>query len=465
MTMNLALLADIGSTYTKVLAVDLDDCRVLCRSFGLTTADEDISIGLEEALQGVTAGTGLQLHDFTQRLACSSAAGGLQMAAVGLVPELTAEAARLASLGAGAKVIKTYSYRLNRRDIQDLEERKCDIILLAGGTDGGEQDTIVFNAEKLAESAIRVPIVAAGNREAADEVEDILRRAGKDVYVTDNVLPSLRQLNIDPARKAIRDIFMKRIVYGKGFHKAQDLIGTILMPTPAAVLEAATLLAEGWDDQPGWGDLMVVDIGGATTDIHSVADGKPTTPNAVMRGLPEPKVKRTVEGDLGLRVSAGSLLDAAGPDRVCRLVGGKKEEIQKKVDHLSRKVDFIPASKEDALLEMELAKAAVQIAVNRHAGQLDKLVTPSGAMFIQTGKDLSRVPAVIGTGGIFAHTKDPKTLLNMALFDRDEPHRLKPVNPVLYADRSYIFWGMGLLATMEPTVAMSLLTSEIERLD
>ena len=157
--------------------------------------------------------------------------------------------------------------------------------------------------------------MVAGNKDAADEVEDILLDKGKEVIVTENVLPSLRKLNIDPARRSIRDVFMQKIVQGKGFTQVQEMFGTILMPTPAAVLEAAKLLSEGCRGRPGLGDLLVVDIGGATTDIHSVATGNPTTANTIQRGLPEPKVKRTVEGDLGLRVSAMSLLEAAGVDR------------------------------------------------------------------------------------------------------------------------------------------------------
>ncbi len=463
--MKSVLLADIGSTYTKVLVVDLEKPRIICRSFGLTTVAKGIGIGLEAALAGVYDQTGLILEHFSETLACSSAAGGLQMVAIGLVPELTAQAAKLASLGAGARVIDTYSYRLSRKDVKAIENLACDIILLAGGTDGGEQDTILHNAEKLAGSSLSAPIVVAGNKDAADQVEDILLEGNKEVIVTENVLPSVRKLNIDPARKAIREVFMERIVQGKGFAQVQDMFDTILMPTPAAVLEAAKLLSEGYRGNNGLGDLLIVDIGGATTDIHSVATGDPSGGNTIQRGLPEPKVKRTVEGDLGLRVSARSLLEAAGIELLKETANGTEDTIIRQIEHLAVQVDFVPTTKDDAALELAMAKAAAQIAVERHAGRLEKMLTPSGAMHIQIGKDLSQIKYVVGTGGIFAHSDCPRAILQAACMDPQKADILKPVNPAFMVDRHYILWGMGLLSSIDPQAAFTIMKDELQKVD
>ena len=132
--MNNILLIDFGSTYTKVTAVDLDAGAVLGTASTYTTVETGIEKGLENALEILKEKTGIA--GFTKKLACSSAAGGLKMVAVGLVPKLTAEAAKLAALSAGAKVIKVYSYELTGYDADEIERLKPDIVLSSGGTDG-----------------------------------------------------------------------------------------------------------------------------------------------------------------------------------------------------------------------------------------------------------------------------------------------------------------------------------------
>lgn len=143
----------------------------------------------------------------------------------------------------------------------------------------------------LKEGNIRVPIVVAGNKSAVDEIEDIFKEGNIYYRVCDNVMPKLNQLNVEPARELIRDIFMEKIVEAKGMKKAEEFINGILMPTPAAVLYAGEALANGSEDEDGISDLMIVDIGGATTDIHSLADGDPSKGGVTLRGLEEPYAK------------------------------------------------------------------------------------------------------------------------------------------------------------------------------
>ena len=243
------LLVDFGSTNTKVTAADVDACRILGTATAYTTVETDINEGLSNALKILEETTGpLQ---FQERYACSSAAGGLKMISIGLVPELTAQASREASLGAGAKVWKTYSFNLTKRDMREIEAYHPDIILLTGGTDGGNQECILYNGKMLSELSYDCPIVIAGNRCAADECEEILE--GRSIFVCDNVMPKLGELNIEPTQKQIREIFLKRIVQGKGLSKASDLVSGIIMPTPSAMLAAMELLADGRDGLPGIG--------------------------------------------------------------------------------------------------------------------------------------------------------------------------------------------------------------------
>ena len=106
------LLVDFGSTNTKATAVDVENCEILGTAAAYTTVETDINNGLHDAIQILEKTTG---HlEFGETYACSSAAGGLKMISCGLVPELTAQASREASLGAGAKVWKTYSFQLTK---------------------------------------------------------------------------------------------------------------------------------------------------------------------------------------------------------------------------------------------------------------------------------------------------------------------------------------------------------------
>ena len=248
---SIALLIDFGSTFTKILAIDLDSEEILAYAQSGTTVETDIMIGLRKALDLLPSH--LKKAPYECKLSSSSAAGGLGMVTIGLIPELSAEAARRAALGAGAKVIKVYSFRLSTKELKELETLSPDILLLAGGTDGGNREVILDNARMLSQSRVHCPILIAGNKTAADEVDSILSSSGKSTLITDNVMPEVNVLNVEPAREMIRKVFIDRIIAAKGLKKAEDFVEGILMPTPTAVLKAAQLLSRGTGSERGWG--------------------------------------------------------------------------------------------------------------------------------------------------------------------------------------------------------------------
>ena len=247
------------------------------------------------------------------------------MVTSGLVPELTGEAAKLASLGAGAKAVGIYSFELTEDDIADIRALNPDIFLLTGGTDGGNTECILHNARMLADMSPSFPVVIAGNRSAARECQRILE--GCEVYICPNVMPKFGVLNIEPVQKQIREIFLNRIIQAKGLSYAASLLSDIMMPTPSAVLQAMELLAKGCEGELGLGELVAVDVGGATTDIYSIADGMPEHMNTVYKGLPEPYAKRTVEGDIGMRYSIQGIVDAAGLSKISLLSELSQERV------------------------------------------------------------------------------------------------------------------------------------------
>lgn len=456
-----ALLIDFGSTYTKLRAVALDRPRILACGQGPSTVATDITVGMDLALADLERRLG-KLPEFSHRLACSSAAGGLRMVTVGLVRELTAEAARQAALGAGAKLVGTFTQRLTRADVERIVALTPDILLLAGGTDGGNSEVILHNAGELGASPLDCPIVIAGNRAAADEIEACLRRAGKPVSVTENVMAEFGVLNIEPARAAIRQVFIERIVHAKGIDRAAGRFDRVLMPTPAAVLEGARLLAEGCEGQSGFGPLVLVDVGGATTDVHSVASGEPIESGVVVRGLPEPYVKRTVEGDLGMRHNAHSIVEAAGMASVAADAGLDPEHAAAIVERFAANVDHLPASQAERAVDAALARAAVRLAVKRHAGTIETIYTATGPVDVQHGKDLRGAALLIGTGGALVHAPDASFILRGALAEASDPLSLRPQHPRLLLDKAYLLYAVGLLGTVSPQVALELARQHLQ---
>jgi uncharacterized protein (TIGR01319 family) len=453
------LLIDFGSTYTKLTAVDVEGETLLGTAAAYTTVETDINCGLENARKQLDEKIGKLTYEATY--ACSSAAGGLRMITSGLVPELTGEAARLASLGAGAKVVGVYAFQMTEDDLEEIQAARPDIFLLVGGTDGGNTECILHNAKMLASMKPGFPIVIAGNRVAARECQRILD--GCEVYVCPNVMPKFGTLDIEPTQKQIREIFLNRIIQAKGLSKATQLLSDIMMPTPSAVLAAMELLADGSGDEPGIGELVAVDVGGATTDVYSIADGMPEHMNTVYKGLPEPYAKRTVEGDIGMRYSVQGIVDAAGIDAVSRLSGLTRERTAELVKNLRENPDTIPnGDPELECLDYALACCATREAVTRHAGSISETYTMMGLTYVQEGKNLTKVGRIVVTGGSLIHTKRTDEIAAHALYDPAQPGSLRPKDADVWVDRKYILAAMGLLSAYYPKVALRIMKKELE---
>ncbi|MEN2667333.1 glutamate mutase L [Listeria aquatica] len=114
------LLIDFGSTFTKLVAVDLKRPAVLAAAQSETTVQTDIRDGYLRALQKIEQQIGTT--DFEEHLACSSARGGFKLIVIGLTESLTTEAAKRAVLGAGARILKVYAPLITDQDLQEMAE-------------------------------------------------------------------------------------------------------------------------------------------------------------------------------------------------------------------------------------------------------------------------------------------------------------------------------------------------------
>lgn len=459
--MKAVLLIDFGSTYTKMTAVDIENDEIIAVSSSETTVDTNIMEGYYKAFEKIEKQTVDMDIEYVEKLACSSAAGGLKMISIGLVQNLTSEAAKRAALGAGSKVYKTYSHELSFREIKDIVEEKPDIILLAGGTDGGNRSCIVKNAELLSGEIGDIPIVLSGNKNAVDHIENVFDENGIYYKITENVMPRLNILNVEPAREAIRDVFMEKIIDAKGLGEAENEIDNIMMPTPTAVLKAVNLLADGTKEEEGIGEILVVDIGGATTDVHSISSGEPTKSGVLFKGLQEPYAKRTVEGDLGMRESAISLYESAGFVKMKKFMKDESIDIKGRCEYLSMNRGLIPQTEEDIAVDETICTTAVGMAIERHIGNVTAEYSPMGVMYSQEGKDLTKTGYVLGTGGALVKCRNPEEILKLGLESIEDERYLKPSNPEFLLDRDYILSAMGLLSEKYPNKALRLLKKHI----
>ena len=443
------LVAEIGSTTTVVNAfTDLhtDEPVFLGQGQAPTTVLEgDVTIGLYGAINDLKSNLAVSDLSWNEMHATSSAAGGLKMTVHGLVYDMTVKAAREAALGAGAVIKEVTAGRMRERHLKKIREIRPNIILLAGGVDYGEEDTIISNAELLAKLDLAVPIIYAGNVAIQEEVKEILESSGKRVFIVENVYPNIDELNIQPTRKVIQEVFEEHIIHAPGMTKIKELINGPMMPTPGAVMEAAQLLYNYI------GDLVVLDVGGATTDVHSVSEGSLEIKDILVS--PEPLAKRTVEGDLGVFINAINLIDLIGKDLL-------ENELGHDLDEILKERSPIPQNEQEIKFIQILTRNATEIAVDRHVGQLKDLYGPTGRIKIAEGKDLTRVKWIIGTGGALTRLEAGSEILE-SLRKNKSKRLLPPLDARVLIDHDYIFAPIGVMGKRYPEAAINLIKESL----
>ena len=317
------LVYDVGSTYTKGAAFCLADGKLtfLARGQHPTTL-ENIGDGARGAEAEIRA-KGVEFAPDMIRFSSCSAAGGLRMVAMGFMPRVTAKAAKEVAMTAGARVMEVVSADEPPEFREEvLREIKPDIILLSGGTDGGDMANVLENADIICKVHGEGTVILGCNKFAQREAAEKFRAAGIECIRVPNILPTIHELNVKPARIAIHEQFINQITHAKGLKEFRDtLADQTVIPTPGAVLLASELLAKGSYEKEGVGGVILVDIGGATTDIHSALP-ELIDMNIEERGLVVSNEKqfsyRTVEGNLGLRVSATGIPEAVGDKAILR---------------------------------------------------------------------------------------------------------------------------------------------------
>jgi uncharacterized protein (TIGR01319 family) len=452
------LVFDVGSTYTKLTAFWLEqgELQFVGRSQAATTI-ADIEVGIINARQSLVQG-GVEVPADAKVFSTSSAAGGLRMVALGYMPRVTAKAAKEVAMSAGARVLEIVSNEdLPEYRLEVLREIKPDIVLLAGGTDGGDQQSLIDNARIIVQAKIKAVIIIAGNKDAQSQVAAIFTEHNIPYIRVPNVMPTIHELKVKPAREAIHEQFIKQITLAKGLNKLIDIVSDKkVMPTPGAVLLGAELLAKGTFQEEGVGDILVIDIGGATTDIHSVMpDLEKLTieeKGLIVNNEKQPSY-RTVEGNLGLRVSATGIVETVGPMGVLAKIGHNSEDLAEQLvaytEYLEKNPGHISQTSQEKQFDLALAISAIEVALKRHAGYIAQDFNPVMGTIPGTpiGRDLRRVKYVIAVGGVFTHGTLADKQFILAEAFKNPGISLLPQKPQFIIDEQYLLYALGALGS------------------
>ena len=454
---------DVGSTFTKAAAIGPDG-ELVASAAHPTTSATDVLEGLDQAVAGlaVELGAGVGVVPEQSVAVCSSAGGGLRLAVVGHERVISAEAGRRVALSAGARVVAVRAGPLDEAGCGSLVESRPDVLLVVGGTDGGDSEVLLHNAGMLGHCALSTPVVLAGNADVASEAAERLAVGGRAVIVSDNVIPRIGELNPGPARRAIRELFISHVIGGKGLSRGPRFAELVVCATPDAVLAGIEVVADVLADQPGAsGDVMALDVGGATSDVYSVLSPDEDAPHRAVGTLWH---GRTVEGDLGMRWSARGVVSAARAERLLGAGGGTgggftgggggemgetdpAERLVAAADHRRQNVGFLPATSAEVADELQLARLAAVIAARRH-----------GRPGADGVRDLSHVSLLIGSGGVLRHAQPEAAhaALDAVLTDYAGGWRL-PGRARVLVDRQHLLAPIGLLAlTGRPAAARNL---------
>ena len=465
------LATDCGSTTTKCILIEKqgDEYRLKVRGEAPTTVEapaEDVTQGVANAVAEVQELAGRPMLDENRRLikpytgdkgvdiylSTSSAGGGLQMVVGGVVREMTAKSAEKAALGAGAivmDVLASNDRRLPHEKIENIRQLRPDMILLAGGVDGGTVKHVVELAQIVGAADPRprlgityeLPVIFAGNVDARPEVEKILAQKTA-LEVVDNLRPDLESENLQPARLKIQDQFLEHVMaHAPGYPSLMEWVDEEIMPTPAAVGNIMQRIAEKHGI-----NVVGVDIGGATTDVFSVFDGV---------------FNRTVSANYGMSYSFSNVFADAGLENVMRWVPCEMEEwdLRNRIKNKMIRPTSIPYLIEELMVEQAMAREALRLSFDQH-----KLLA-TGLKGVQRSSDIAamfnigptkeetlidslRLDMLIGSGGVLSHAPR-RAQTAMMLMDAFLPEGVTQ----LTVDSIFMMPQLGVLAQVHPEAA------------
>jgi len=441
------LATDCGSTTSKARFFKKfgDEFRYVTSGEAPTTVEapyEDVTRGVRNAVREVEELTGHKLlspegiispslsenEGADLYITTSSAGGGLQMQVAGIIRTMTAESAERAALGAGAIVMDVLAIDDGREPWEKIERIRFlrpDMILLAGGVDGGTISHIVELAEFIKAASpqhrlgakFEVPIVFAGNQAARPQVEKILSEKFA-LQMVENIRPVLEVENPEPARNAVHLLFMEHVMsHAPGYDKLMKWTPVPIMPTPAGEGAMFQTFARAHN-----ANLLGVGLGGATTNVYSFYDSK---------------FVRSVSANLGMSYSICNVLKETGLDNILRWLPFKidRADVRDRLRNKMIRPTTIPQTLEQLIIEHAVAREALRLGLER----------------TETYINMTGIKWVGGTGGLLSHA--PRRVQSALILI--DGFKVEGVTK-LFQDSVFMIPHLGVLSTVHLKAALQI---------
>lgn len=379
--------------------------------------------------------------DTCEVFANSSAAGGLLVTVHGLTYDLTAKAINEACRGTGAVIKKITSGDLSEYDIDEIEEINPKLIVLAGGVDFASKETILNNALKLSAMDIGAPVVYAGNSALRRAVENIFHRTGIEIATLENIFQEVDKFNVKNLSMRLRNLFFKHIIHAPGIERLKALSNHTIISTPQAVLRAAEIFTEIA------GNALIVDVGGATTDVISAIKGSNTSVDADANSTMH--LKQTIEGDLGVFATAQNIIEISN-------------EASRK--NKTNEIVAIPITRSQKEMTQWLCSKAAELSINRHITCASDIFIPSVQKCSVTHEDFSSIKYIIGTGGALAKNESAKDILSSVCIGA-EKYSVSLDSAQILIDSDYLFSALGTISVDYPELVRNTLKCWREKND
>lgn len=458
----LVVVTDCGSTTTKARCFKRENghWKYIGRGEAPTTVEApiaDVTIGVKNSLMELEEAIGRSLGDY-KYLSTSSAGGGLQMIVMGGVKKISLQSAERAALGAGAIILDSFSaddLRDDHERISSIRHLKPDIVLIAGGTDGGASYFPIYNAEILRGAnpkprfgdSLKVPVVYAGNNQVTPEIEKLLADLC-DIHLVENVRPVLESERVEEARDTIHELFLSHVMsHSPGYKKLMSMVDSPILPTPTAVGNIIKKYSETHNKS-----CLCVDIGGATTDIFSMFRGK--------EGF---SFNRTVSANFGMSYSIAYVLLEAGLGNVTRWLPVEVKDVRNRIRNKMIRPTTLPQALEELWIEQAMCREALRLSFDHHKSLAVSLsgITRRrtiGDLFKQEEEmlvDLMKLDCVIGSGGVISHAPNRKFAALMLL----DGFSLEGVTE-LFVDDSFLLPHLGVFAEFSEQGAFEILEND-----
>jgi hypothetical protein len=267
-----------------------------------STADapyKDVSLGVHQAITNLQKITGRTLLDQKDQLivplqsdgsgvdafaATLSAGPPLRAVVVGLLSEVSMESARRLAETAYLQVLEAFDLSDPRKPDEQIDavlRARPDVVILAGGTNGGASRSVQKLIESVGLACYLIPeekrpaILFAGNNNLVDSVRGSLGKLTPSLHFSPNIRPSLDMEDLGPASRELAQVFSdvrKRQMPGMDGLAAWS--GGRILPTAYAEARIIRFLSQMNGASRG---ILGVDLGATAAVVAAGFNGKLTT--------------------------------------------------------------------------------------------------------------------------------------------------------------------------------------------